>query len=260
MMSESISRRGVLRTSLGIAVAAATGSAGIAGARPAAGDPEYPDVPGMRGDRKANEFWHQFNVATYYEMSPEMRDAFKAVAEHVKAHGAANLTAVWQEMVASGDYPGDYASFARPIAEPLRVMSRVQLGVFDRFYRWHSREFVRAFALFGQGVLYDPRAKPPEPPVHTNDRLVAYHEWHAHLRAMMLVGVDRVRWRRFAPVNAFAWAVQAKALPDTEHVNPPLPPGTVARLARSWLPRGIDRLDRDFQSSPAPAGSRGTGS
>jgi hypothetical protein len=239
---------------------AAPGPAAIAGAGSAAGysehgDPEYPPVPGMQGDRKANEFWHQFNVATYYQQSPEMIAAFKTIAEHVKAHGAKGLTAVWQEMVRSGGYPGHYASFARPIAGSLRVMSRVQLEVFDRFYRRRSPEFVRAFALFGQGVLYDPRAKPPEPPVHTNDRLVAYHEWHAYLRAMMLVGVDRERWREFAPVNAFTWAVQATALPDTEHVNPPLPPGTVRRLAMSWLPRRIERLDRDFQSSPAPTGS-----
>lgn len=71
---------------------------------------------------------------------------------------------------------------------------------------------------------------------------------------MMLLGIDRHRWERMAPVNAMAWAIQAIAKPTQTEVKEPLPRQVVAREAVKWLPRSVRQLDRDFLSYPLPEG------
>jgi hypothetical protein len=261
-MSKDLSRRQILQTSLGAAALAGLGLAGMAHGTPAAAAPadrprqEFPDVPGMLGDRRANEFWYQFDEAFLYKKSRELQDAFNAIFAVTGGVGESDLYQVWLHRVGKPDYPHNFTAIMAPVREPLQVVSRLQLAVFDSFYWRHDPRLITAFADFAQGVLYDPRRLAVQEPVHTmnGDPPVGYHVWHVLLRAMMFLGIDRQRWGEMDPRIGFGWAVQTVAHPDEYAVNPPLPHRTVRRLAASWLSRTPERLDIDFQSFPYPPG------
>ncbi|MFJ3895055.1 hypothetical protein [Streptomyces sp. NPDC090083] len=260
----SLGRRQLLRASLGATALAGLAMAGAAPARAAAGadvrrTQELPPVPGMLGDRRANEVWYQLDEVALYHASPELIAAYKAVGQQVGGNIEGGMRGLWQQMSKSPDYPGNYRDFLAPVKEPLQVISDIQLGVFDSLYRPCDPQLVGAFASFGQGVLYDPRRESVHSPVHTMDSLPTvpppgYHTWFAYMRAMMLLDIDRRRWTAFAPLMAYAWALQSVAKPSTQTPSSPLPRETVVRFAASWLPRGPRRLDADFQSYPYPRG------
>ncbi|WP_238014376.1 hypothetical protein KZZ52_32435 [Dactylosporangium sp. AC04546] len=241
-----------------LVAAAAAGLAATQAAAPAAAGhhgPALPDVPGMLGDRLANEFWYQFDEASLYNRTQETKDAFNAIEQYVVGGGEWGFVDRWLQFYAEPGYPGSFTEYVTPIREPLAVLSRVELEVFDRYYRRHDPRLVSAFADFAQGVLYDPRRGV----VHTMDGYdpvgyPGYRVWHVFQRSMMFLGIDTDRWRVLNPINGFAWAVQSLAKPSMEHVNPPLPRATVARLAARWLPLSPRRLDEEFQSAPYPAG------
>lgn len=252
-MSTNHTRRHLLRAALGVA-AGGLGLAGVPLGTPAAAagrpEPPLPDVPGMLGDRRANEFWYQVDEVFLYHPTSQVRDAVRAVFEA----GAPNLYQAWLDLVGSPEYPGNFIALMAPVEESLRLLSRLELDLFDTYYRRHDPRLTQAFADFGQGVLYDPRRLADEQPVHTmdGDPPAAYHFWHVVLRAKMLLGVDAQRWREVAPLVGFAWAVQSVARPSNVTVNPPLPHRTLRRLAAGWLHRTPERLDHDFQSFPYP--------
>lgn len=245
----SIDRRTLLKLSaagvIGTALAPATAFA----------DTGFPPVPGMLGDRRANEMWYQFDEDAFYNPAPEVLAAYGVLGEHV---GGGNFVDgfrdAWLEMSALPGYPRNYIDFAAPVKPQLALLSRLQLDSFDKFYPPSSPGFAEAFSYFGQGVLFDPRRAAIEQEVHTMLPITNYHGWHAYLRAMMLLNIDRDRWARINPVLGFAWAVQSVAKPSVRVVSPPLPQTTVSKLALSWLPRTSQRLDQDFRSSPYPAG------
>ncbi len=258
-MSSHLDRRQILRLSLG--AAATTAMVGIdtlpAGATPGHDGGHLPDVPGMSGDRKANEFWHAFDNATAYQSAQEVKDAYRALNSYL-GNLESGLREPWFALVASPDYPRNLAEFVLPMKQPLEVLSRTQLGVMDAYYGGNRRRLTAAFGWFGEGVLYDPRGYAPFL-VHTmntvNDQPPSgYHTWYVYLRAMMVLGIDTRRWERLAPLLAFAWATQAVAEPAQDRVNPPLPRRTVRELAATWLVKDIDRLDQDFRSFPLPEG------
>ncbi|MGS2586148.1 hypothetical protein [Streptomyces hebeiensis] len=257
MPTPEISRRTALRFS---AVAALSAGATVTSAVPAhagkrrPGD-ELPEVPGMHGDRRANEMWYRFDDVTNFKASPELMEAYTAIAGHLGGDVESAPLRIWREMSAHPDYPYNFVERFRPLVGPLTLISRTQLGCFDRYYPRHGSGLVRAFSYFGQGVLFDPRRADVKSEVHAMNGAVprGYHVWHVYIRAMTLLGVDRERWAAIASLNAFAWALQSVARPDLRAVNPPLPAGTVARLAAGWLPRDAGRLDSDFQSFPYPA-------
>ncbi|MEU2560477.1 hypothetical protein ABZ626_14250 [Streptomyces longispororuber] len=263
-LDRPLGRRDLLRASVGAAALAGLVTTGVVPARAATGagterPPDLPPVPGMLGDRRANEVWYQLDEVALYKASPELLAAYRAIGAHVGGSIESGFRTVWQEMSRSPAYPGNFQAFMAPIEGPLRVVSGVQLQVFDSLYRPYDPRLVAAFAYFGQGVLYDPRRENVRSPVHTMDSPpggapVGYHTWHAYMRAMMLLGIDRPRWAAFAPLNAYAWALQSVAKPSTQTPNPPLPRETVVRFAATWLPRGPRRLDADFQSFPYPQG------
>jgi hypothetical protein len=258
-VSEILSRRQLLRASTGVALAAGLGAAGLANAAPAAAagthDPDLPEVPGMLGDRRANEFWYQFDNVFLYSRSPEIQDAINAIVTYTGAPGEGDLYHAWLTRVTSAGYPGTFATFMAPVADPLRVLSRLQLAVFDKLYHRHDPRLDCAFGDFAQGVLYDPRRLADDAPVHTmdGDPPIGYHLWYVFLRAMMLLDIDAKRWREMAPRVGYAWAVQSVAKPSTTTVNPPLPRQTLHRLGATWLPKSTRRLDVDFQSLPYPS-------
>jgi hypothetical protein len=245
-----LNRRTVLKASaLGVGGAVLAPGVASAGQR-------YPDVPGMLGDRKANEFWYQFDQATRFAPSDEILGAYAAIQDHLGGSLVQTFRDVWLDMSAAADYPNNFTAFVTPIKAPLELLSRTQLGVMDQFYRPNSPEFVEAFALFGQGVLFDPRRADVESEVHTMDRTppIGYHGWHSYLRAMMFLGISTARWTCIDPVIAYAWAIQSTSKAGTRTVSRPLPPATLARLAVKWLPRTSTQLDQDFRSIPFPAG------
>jgi hypothetical protein len=256
-MPDNIARRRFLRASVGGALALA----GLGPALPALGAgasggnprPELPEIPGMHGDRLANEFWYQFDELFMYDVTPEVADAFTAIDVYC-ASVQEGIAWAWLTRVGQPGYPGTYADWARPIAAPLRTLSRLQFGVFDTYYRRHDPRLDRSFGDFGQGVLYDPRRLSVGEPVHTGfgdpPETVGYLFWWVHLRAMMMLGIDTQRWREMAPRVAYAWAVQEVAKPSHQVVNPPLPERTLRRLAATWLTRSVRQLDDTFAEFP----------
>jgi hypothetical protein len=256
-VSHHVDRRQVLRVSLGMAAAVAAGTAAAHPAAAAGSGERFPDVPGMSGDRRANELWYQFDEATLYNRTQEVDEAFDALGAYL-GNLERGMRTKWLELVAQPGYPHTFTEFVTPIKQPLEVISRTQLDVLDRYYGRRHHQLVRAFRWFGEGVLYDPRGHAPFL-VHTMNSTPTipppgYHTWYAYLRGMMLLGIDTRRWARLAPAIAYAWALQTVAKPAHDKVNPSLPEPTVRRLAATWLVKDIDRLDQDFQSFPYPEG------
>ncbi|MFF5106141.1 hypothetical protein [Streptomyces sp. NPDC000134] len=256
-MSHHVDRRQVLRVSLGAATAAAVGAVAAPPAAATGPGNDFPEVPGMSGDRRANEFWYRLDDATLFNSSQEVKDAYAAIRAHV-GNIERGMREKWLEMVAQPGYPNNYAEFLAPVKQPLEVLSRTQLGLIDRYYGRRHHHLVQAFGWFGEGVLYDPRVPAPFF-VHTMNSTPdipppGYHTWYAYMRGMMLLDIDRRRWQRIAPALAFAWSVQTVAKPAQDKINPPLPAATVRRLAATWLVKRIDQLDQDFRSFPYPEG------
>jgi hypothetical protein len=244
-------RRDILRVSAALTAGAAAAAVGVQPAAAAVpSDPELPEIPGMLGDRRANEMWYLLDQATLYHPSQEFTDAYHALVAQYGGGWDNTWLSTWRRTVTTPGYEADFTEFVAPARGPLKTMSRVQLEVFDAVYRPRDPRLVRAFAEFGQGMLYDPRTEALH--IMTGRPPGGYPVWHVVMRAMMFLDIDRRRWAHFAPLNAFGCAVQLEADPDLEHVNPPLPARTVRRLAAHWLPRGVTQLDQDFQSFPYP--------
>ncbi|MFK4268780.1 hypothetical protein [Streptomyces milbemycinicus] len=253
-MAEKLDRRRLLGTSVG-----ALAGAGIAGLSvPAAvaqeRGTELPPVPGMFGDRLANEMWYVFDDVTLFHRLPEVHEALVAMQTALGDGPVTKILNNWTEMNRTPEYPGNFTDYVAPVREPLRTLSRVQLGVFDTYYRPHSPGLVAAFADFGQGLLYDPRRAEYESEVHmmNGSPTAGYHIWHAILRAMIFLGVDRDRWTAIDPLVGFAWALQSVARPHPRQVNPPLPRVNVRKMAATWLPRTPTQLDVAFRAYPYP--------
>ncbi|MFI2415429.1 hypothetical protein [Streptomyces sp. NPDC018947] len=220
-----------------------------------------PPVPGMLGDRLANEFWFQFDEATYFRQTPQLADAYATIAAHVGGNPLTGVRDAWVRTGTASGYPETYATFLRPVREPLRVISRTQVRVFRTYYGHRRDRILAAMSDFAQGVLFDPRRAPVQSEVHTmdGDPPLAYHTWHAYQLASVLFDIDRRFWTAMIPVNGFSWALQLIAAPSTRTVNPALPRETVARVAASWLPRGVRRVDADLLALHRPGASPRTG-
>ncbi|APU19561.1 hypothetical protein [Actinoalloteichus sp. GBA129-24] len=257
-MAQHLDRRRLLTMSLAsVGAGILTGMTIRPGAASAADefDQDLPPVPGMSGDRRANEMWYQFDDITLYHRIPEVEQAF--VEMHaVFGDGFVKLIYdTWLELSASPGYSAEFAEFVAPIRAPLQALSRVQLGVFDAFYHPQSPRLIDAFSFFGQGLLFDPRRAEFELEVHMmeGDPTLSYHLWHGFLRAMMVLDIDRARWARIDPLIGLAWALQSIAEPEAREINPPLPRETVGRLRRIWLPRTSRQTDEAFRAWPYPA-------
>ncbi|MEV4314107.1 hypothetical protein [Actinocrispum sp. NPDC049592] len=243
-----VDRRTLLKLSL-------AGGAGLVLAPGVAfADDTFPPVPGMQGDRRANELWYHFDQVAFYDPVPGVAETYQALGDYTgNPNFVEGFMTRWLELSKAADYPANYTAWAAPVRDELQFLSDLQLKAFDRFYAPGSAGFVDAFGYFGQGVLFDPRRAELQQQVHTMAPITNYQGWHAYLRAMMFLEIDRDRWARINPVLAFAWATQSIALPDTNTPNPGLPRPTMAQLAATWLPRSSERLDKDFQSVPYPA-------
>ena len=138
MHGKEVSRRNALRAGMGAAaitglLAAGAGS-GIAMPHPEKNTGEtFPDVPGMSGDRRANELWYRFNQETLYDQSAEIKEAYAEINGHFGGNLPLTLRETWSTMYLELDYPDNYAAFMSPAQRALRTLSRIQLGVFDAY-------------------------------------------------------------------------------------------------------------------------------
>lgn len=249
----TLDRRNLLK--LGAGAAATVAGSVLLGGTADAGT-ALPPVPGMLGDRKANELWYQLDEIALYHPAQEVQDAYAVLFPFIQQNAPEGLPAKWRALNLEPGYPHNYAEFVKPLEQPLRTLSALQLG--NCFYRGDEDGLTRAFAAFGQGILFDPRRADVESEVHTmdGDPPSGYHFWHAVQRAQMVLDIDRRRWARITPMLGFAWALQSIARPDHRHVNPGLPREQVRAQARYWLPRSTTQLDRDFHASPYPDSTR----
>ena len=255
-MDNSLDRRKLLKLSAGVAVAGIAAPFLLTGTASAATTQgELAPVQGMLGDRLANELWYQLDEVSMYNPAQNVLDAYDAIWTYFGAPGLSPFYDNWLKMSQDPAYPHNYTEYVTPIKDSLKVLSQLQLGVFDTYYPYDEYGLIKAFAAFGQGVLYDPRRAAAESEVHTmdGDPPRGYHTWHSILRGMMFLGIDAQRWARLDPLIGYGWALQSIAKPDHRNVNPGLPSAQVQSLALSWLPRDVNRLDLDFRSYPYPA-------
>jgi hypothetical protein len=220
--------------------------------------PPIPEVPGMTGDPRANEFWFQYDDKFLFNPSQEIRDAYAAWAAALGSLDA--IIQLWKDHRIAGTYPKGFIAAVRPAREPLAVVSHLELQVYDAYYGTGGwRELVPPFVDFGQGILFDPR-RPDGSKVHMMNLPQGihpptnYHFWNAILQARIFLDVDADRWRNIARLVGLAWAVQSVAKPVTDAHNPPLAGDTIAQLEVEWLQLPLKRLDKAFESFPYPAG------
>jgi hypothetical protein len=259
-----MSRRRMLGVSLGAtAVAGLELLAAPATAASAASPrscPPLPEVPGMRGNRLANEVWYQLDEVGLYSPSAEFIEAFQAVRGVLSAaypginfEGA--MTTAWIVARRGDDYPNSFLSMFEPVRDAMQVMSDVQIGVYNTYYPGNWPGLTRAMIDFGQGILYDPR-HPIGAKVHMmdGDPPPGYHTWHAFNRAFQLLDISPRYWGRFDPLVGLGWALQSTAKPVEDADNAPLPSSVVAGLARQWLKKTPEESDQAFLSYPYPPG------
>jgi hypothetical protein len=251
-----LSRRRVLKSGL---TATAVVGAGMLWT-PVARASDFPDVPGMRGDRRANELWYDYEQTFSYAPPPEVVAAYQAM--DAAAQGSPlSLLDLYIQTREHGTYPADYLARVSRARDAFAVLSRLQLALFDRYYPHNENALARAFVHMGNGVLYDPRMPHPnEIHMMTMDNTSAdgrtttsWHFWHAVIRAMTLQEIDPARWNRLDRLVGLGWEVQSTVQPAADKVNPPIANATAARLIHRWLCRTPAEMDRAFQSFPYPA-------
>jgi len=261
-MTEPISRRSALRLTTAATAAVAAGAVAgpaLSGTAQAHGNngPSLPKVPGMRGDRRANEFWYQMDELFYYHPSPEVGAAFGQFSAVIGGYN--RVWDLWLESRQAGTYPDSYASIVAPAQDALQIISSRQLEwLYDTYYRHDFLGLTRAFVAFGEGTLFDPR-RPAGEEVHTMDPSNGgppknYHRWYAILQANILLGIDAHRWRPIANLAGLAWGIQSVAKPVMNAPNPPQPARVVLRQSAYWLTRNASQLHTEFQNYPYPVG------
>jgi hypothetical protein len=255
----------MLQGTLGAVAAAGLAAAGAAHAEPASAAPRWdpeppaylPPVPGMIGDRRANELWYQLDQKTYYEPSADITAAYASLNAFFGADGLElGILNNWLAMSVTGrNYLREYVAYLRPVRDALEVVSKVELDNFDTYYYRRSPGLTGAFADFGQGLLYDPRRLSTGDPIHDMDGHVptGYAVWHAYATAYIYSGIDSERWREIHPLMGFACALQLKAMPSSTQASPPLPAAFVQQAARQMLRLNQHGLDQYFWTFPYPS-------
>lgn len=138
--------------------------------------------------------------------------------------------------------------------DSLLLLADEQLAIFDRHFNGDGDAERSAFEEFGQGVLFDDRRRAGDK-VHKMDTggpidpPTGYHNWHAFIRAAVLVGADEDRWLNMDRNVGLAWAIQSAARPaDDAQDNPPLADAHLQTLRDVWLTLDADGLDDAFDN------------
>ncbi|MGW1546981.1 hypothetical protein [Streptomyces sp. NPDC002346] len=262
-MTPPIDRRQVLRTSAGallVAGLATVGTATTASAapvRPKSADyPEIPNVPGMNGDPRSNEFWYVFDQELWYHRTPEVIAANEKLGEVLGEDPEVAIIQAYLAHRSAGTYPSGFRTLVTPLKEALTVLSDAQWSVIDRYYpHTDLAGLIKAFADFGQGVLYDPRLSEGQRSHTMNGNPpVGFHAWHCYLRAMQLLGIDSRRWAVIDPLIGLSWEIQSIVKPKPDVIYPPLDAKVLRRLTAKWLSRSPGECDTAFETFPYPQG------
>ncbi|MFJ1841911.1 MULTISPECIES: hypothetical protein [unclassified Streptomyces] len=271
-MTPPIDRRQVLRTSAGAAVLAGLGTAATATAASAAtaspaapsasrritpkDGPEIPTVPGMNGDPRSNEFWYVFDQELWYHRTPEVIAANEKLGEVLGEDPEVAIVQAYLAHRSAGTYPSGFRTLVTPLKDALTVLSDAQWSVIDRYYpRTDPAGLTKAFADFGQGVLYDPRLSEGQRSHTMNGNPpVGFHAWHCYLRAMQLLGIDSRRWAPIDPLIGLSWEIQSIVKPKPDVIYPPMAPGQLRTLTAKWLSRSPAQVDTAFETFPYPQG------
>nr|WP_042177895.1 hypothetical protein [Kibdelosporangium sp. MJ126-NF4]CEL12837.1 putative secreted protein [Kibdelosporangium sp. MJ126-NF4]CTQ98523.1 putative secreted protein [Kibdelosporangium sp. MJ126-NF4] len=249
------SRRQALRT--GLTAAAAVGLATAGGLPASAENGCFPDVPGMRGDRRANELWFSYEQTFAYQIPADVKAAYTAVDAALESVGM-DLMSFYRKTRADGTYPNAYLTVVAPARDAFALLSRLQLAKLDEFYRSNRDGLAWAFLFMGEGVLYDPRMPDPNKvhmmnPFPDGRPTNAWHFWHAYVRAMTLQGIDVQRWNDLEPLIGLGWATQSLAKPRLNQINPSLDKHVQRRLIRQWDRLTPHQMDVAFDSFPHPS-------
>jgi hypothetical protein len=201
------------------------------------------------------EFWFDLDNAT----NPGLGQVSDAVLDAYDATGAPfGITARWRRHRSAGTYPEGFRDDMAATTDSLTLLADLQLRVLEEHFGGDTAREQQAFELFGQGVLFDER-RPAGDKVHKMDTggpaspPAGYHNWHAFIRAAVLVGADADRWLGIDRLVGLAWAVQNAARPaDDAPDNPPLDEAKLRPLRDAWLKLDADGLDRAFDNDPFP--------
>ena len=206
----------------------------------------------------AMQFWFDFDRA----FNPGFGQVSEAVLDAYDATGAPfGIAARWRRHRAAGTYPAGFHQDMAANADSLSLLAGEQLKIIDRHFGDDGAAQQSAFEAFGQGVLFDDR-RPAGDKVHKMDTggpadpPTGYHNWHAFIRAAVLVGGDPQRWLEIDRQVGLAWGIQSVAKPVEDATdNPPLQATTLQRLRDAWLALDADELDAAFDSEPFPPDS-----
>ncbi|MFJ3877354.1 Tat pathway signal sequence domain protein [Streptomyces sp. NPDC090077] len=258
MPLNSMDRRSVLRTAIGVAGAAAT--VGLVGATPAAAHgrhrPELPKVEGLVGDRWASEFWYDYDEMSYYNPTAEMKAAVGAIT--APFGGFTKSYDAWVATRKGGRYPRSWTEIIQPNRAHFELLSREQKKVYDKWYGRDPKGLVFAFQEFGQGTLFDPR-RPAGNKVHMMNYTPptptqAYHRWHAYLQSFQLLNIDRRFWAHINRLTGMAWELQSIGKPVNDaNDNKHLPRHVVNKVTAKWLCRSDAKVTAAFDVWPYPA-------
>jgi hypothetical protein len=202
------------------------------------------------------EFWFEFDNffnPGFGEVGDDVLAAYAATG------GAFAIRNRWRAHVENGTYPEKFRDEMAANRDALLQLADQQLAILDEHFGGDADAEQLAFEEFGQGLNFDDR-RPDGDKVHKMDTggpdrpPVAYHAWHAFIRAVTLVGADEERWLRLNRFVGLAWAIQNEARPaDDDPNNEPLPEERLEKLREAWLPLDADQLDKLFFEHPLVA-------
>jgi len=200
------------------------------------------------------EFWFEFDNV----FNPGFGLVTDEVFTAYDATGAPfGITGAWRRHRGAGTYPDGFGAEMAPNSAALLFLADQQLLILDRHFGGDSDAERSAFEEFGQGILFDSR-RPAGDKIHKMDRRPdgatnGYHNWHAFIRAAVLVGANEARWLGIDRLVGLGWAIQTAAMPVQDAPdNPPLPAARLQTLRNRWLTFDVDQLDAAFDSSPFP--------
>ncbi|MFI7450093.1 hypothetical protein ACIBQX_21565 [Nonomuraea sp. NPDC049714] len=256
------SRRALLRASVVTLGALGTGLSTTApafagGYRPQPHDPEFPDVEGMRGDRRANELWYTYENVFQYQATAEIIEAYTAIGA-VAGGSPEKLYPLYQRHRQAGTYPDGFIAEMAPARDAFAYLSRLQLDIYHRFYGHDRRGLTAAFVWFGEGVLFDPRmpygsrthmmnVRPGQPPQN-------WHAWHPIVRATVFLGIDVRRWIELNRLVGIGWTIQSITKPAAGADNPYLDDRSVRDVVKMWRHASPAEMDDMFDNFPYPPG------
>lgn len=200
------------------------------------------------------EFWFEFDNffnPGFGQVSDEVFDAYSVTGAPF------GITGSWRRHRAVGTYPDGFAAEMTPSADALLFLAEQQLVIVDRHFGGDAEAERMAFEEFGQGILFNSR-RPAGDKIHkmdksADDSTAGYHNWHAFIRAAVLVGADEARWLGVDRMVGLAWAIQTVARPVQDAPdNPPLAENRLQALREVWLGLDADQLDDAFDHDPFP--------